>query len=88
MVNQIAQPQLCTKNQPQKQVEAKSDLSKQIAEAAKKCLAVNIEGKDVFESIISLPAPPPQRLLSSAPRWLRKKVPLKASTVLTRPHHH
>ena len=37
VVIQIAQPQLCTKNLPEKQVQAKSDLSKQIAEAAKKC---------------------------------------------------
>ena len=31
----IAQLQLCTKNLPEKQVQAKSDLSKQIAETAK-----------------------------------------------------
>ena len=59
VVQQIAQPQLCTKTLPEKQVQAKSDLSKQIAETAKKCLGVNISGKDVFESIISRPAPPP-----------------------------
>ena len=35
VVIQIAQPQLCTKNLPEKQVQAKSDLSKQIAETAK-----------------------------------------------------
>ena len=35
VVLQIAQPQLCTKNLPEKQVQAKSDLSKQIAETAK-----------------------------------------------------
>ena len=40
VVLQIAQPQLCTKNLPEKQVQAKSDLSKQIAETAKKCLGV------------------------------------------------
>ena len=51
VVLQIAQPQLCTKNLPEKQVQAKSDLSKQIAETAKKYLRVNIQGKDVFESI-------------------------------------
>ena len=62
VVIQIAQPQLCTKNLPEKQVQAKSDLSKQIAETAKKCLGANIEGKDVFESIISWPAPPPSAL--------------------------
>ena len=59
VVLQIAQPQLCTKNLPEKQVQAKSDLSKKIAETAKKCLGVNIAGKDMFESIISRPAPPP-----------------------------
>ena len=58
MVIQVALPQLCTKNVPEKQVQAKSDLSKQIAETGKKCLEVNIEGKDVFESIPSRPAPP------------------------------
>ena len=52
VVIQIAQPQLCTKNLPEKQVQAKSDLSKQIAETAKNCLRVNKEGKGVFESII------------------------------------
>ena len=52
VVIQIAQPQLCTKNLPEKQVQAKSDRSKQIAETVKKCLGVNIQGKDVFESII------------------------------------
>ena len=35
VVIQIAQPQLCTQNLPGKQVQAKSDLSKQIAETAK-----------------------------------------------------
>ena len=59
MVIEVAQPQLCTKNLTEKQVQVKSDLSKQIAETAKKCLGVNIQGKDVFESIISWPAPPP-----------------------------
>ena len=57
VVLQIAQPQLCTKNLPEKQVQAKSDLSKQIAETAKKYLGVNIKGKDVFESTASSPSP-------------------------------
>ena len=61
VVIQIARPQLCTKNLHEKQVKAKSDLSKQIGKIAKKSLRVNIEGKDVFESIISWPAPPPAR---------------------------
>ena len=45
---QVALPQLCTKNLPEKQVQAKSDLSKQIAETAKKCLRINIKGKDYY----------------------------------------
>ena len=81
VVIQIAQPQLCTKNLPEKQVQAKSDLLKQIDETAKKCLGVNIEGKDVFESIISRPAPPPLCLVFSS---TQKKFPLKASTVLNK----
>ena len=36
VVIQVAQSQLCTKNLPEKLVQAKSDLSKQIAETAKK----------------------------------------------------
>ena len=54
VVIQIAQPQLCTKNVPEKQVQLKSisDLSKQIVETAKKCPGVNIKGKDVFKPII------------------------------------
>ena len=85
MVIQIAQPQLCTKNLPEKQVQAKSDLSKQIAKTAKKCLGVNIEGKDVFESIISWPAdpPPPAPFVFSSTLVEKKKAPLKASMVLT-----
>ena len=73
VVIQIAQPQLCTKNLLEKQVQAKSDLSKQIAETAKKYLGVNIQGKDVFESIISRPAPRPQRPLFLAPHWSRRR---------------
>ena len=45
VVIQIAQPQLCTTNLPEKQVQAKSYLSKQIAETAKKCSGVNTEEK-------------------------------------------
>ena len=78
--------QLCTKNLPEKQVQAKSDLSKQIAETAKKCLGVNIAGKDVFESIISRPAPPPPApFVFSSTLVEKKKAPLlKASTVLNK----
>ena len=86
VVLQIAQPQLCTKNLPEKQVQAKSDLSKQIAETAKKCLEVNIAGKDVFESIISRPAPPPPApfVFSSTLVEKKKAPPLKASTILNK----
>ena len=86
VVIQIAQPHLCTKNLPEKQVQAKSDLSKQIAETAKKCLGVNIQGKDVFESIISRPAPPPPApFVFSSTLVEKKKAPLlKASTVLNK----
>ena len=86
VVLQIAQPQLCTKNLPEKQVQAKSDLSKQIAETAKKCLGVNIAGKDVFESIISRPAPPPHApFVFSSTLVEKKKAPLlKASTILNK----
>ena len=84
MVIQITQPQLCTKNLPEKQVQAKSDLSKQIAETAKKCLGVNIQGKDVLEAIISRPAPPPPTpFVFSSALVEKKKAPLLiASTVL------
>ena len=83
VVIQIAQPRLCTKNLPEKQVQAKSDLSKQIAETAKKCSGVNIEGKDAFESSISRPAPPPPApFVFSFTLVEKKKGPLKASTVL------
>ena len=88
VVIQIAQPQLCTKSLPEKQVQAKSNLSKQIAETAKKCLGVNIQGKDVFESIISRPAPPPPPpapFVFSSTLVEKKKAPLlKASTALNK----
>ena len=73
VVIQVVQPQLCTENLPEKLVQAKSDLSKQIAETAKNCLGVNIEGKQVFESIISWAAPLPLCPLSLAPHWLRRR---------------
>ena len=86
VVLQIAQPQLCAKNLPEKQVQAKSDLSKQIAETAKKCLGVNITGKDVFESIISRPAPPPPApfVFSSTLVEKKKAPPLKASMIINK----
>ena len=79
VVIQVAQPQLCTKNLPDKLVQAKSDLSKQTAETAKKCFGINIEG----ESIISLP-PPPAPFVFSSTLVEKKKVPLKASTILSK----
>ena len=83
MVVQVAQLQLCTKNLPEKLVQAKSDLLKQIAETAKKCLGVNIEGKQVFESIISRPAPPtPAPFVLSSMLVEKKKVPLNSSRIL------
>ena len=86
VVIKIAQPQLCTKNLPEKQVQVKSDLSKQIAETAKKCLGVNIKGKELFESIISRPAPPPPApFVFSSTLVGKKKAPLiKASTILNK----
>ena len=75
VVIQIAQPQLCTKTLPEKQVQTKSYLSKQIAETAKKCLGVNIEGKDVFESIIHGQLSLSLRPLFSASLWFRKRKP-------------
>ena len=82
---QLALPQLCTKNVPEKQVEAKSDLSKQIAETAKDCLGVNIESKNVFESIIPRPAPPPPApFVFSSTLIEKKKALLKASTVINK----
>ena len=83
VVIQVALPQLCTKNLPEKQVQVKSDLSRQIAETVKKCWGVSIEGKEAFESIISRPAPPPSApFVFSSTLVEKKKAPLKASTVL------
>ena len=77
VVIQVALPQLCTKNLPEKQVQVKSDLSRQIPETAKKCLGVSIEGKEVFESIISRPAPPPPApFVFSSTLVEKKKAPL------------
>ena len=86
VVIKIAQPQLCTKTLSEKQVQVKSDLTKQIAETAKKCLGVNIKGKDVFESITSRPAPPPPvPYVFSSTLVEKKKAPLiKASTILNK----
>ena len=84
VVLNIAQPQICNKGLPVELVQAKSDLSKQTAETAAKCLGVNIEGKEVFKSIISRPTPSPPALFTFSSTQLveKKKAPLKASTVL------
>ena len=83
VVIQVALPQFCTKNLPEKQVQVKSDLSRQIAETAKKCLEVTIKGEEVFESIISRPVPPPPApFVFSSTLVEKKKAPLKTSTVL------
>ena len=51
----------------------------------KKCLRVNIEGNDVFESIISRPAPSsPAPFVFSSTLVEKKKAPLKASMVLNK----
>ena len=73
VVLQIAQPQLCTKNLPEKQVQAKSDLSKQIAETAKKCLGLNIAGKMCLSPSFHGQLLVPLRPLFSAPHWLRRR---------------
>ena len=62
-----------------------------MAETTKKCSGVNREGKDVFESIISRPAPPlPAPFIFSSTVVEKKKVPLKASTRSHQQHklHH
>ena len=75
VVIQIAQPQLCTKNLPEKQVQVKSDLSKQTAETAKNALGSISKARTCFslsfQGELSLPLHP----LFSAPRWLRRKEP-------------
>ena len=83
-VSNVVQKQVSsTKNLPEKQVQVKSDLSRQIAETAKKCLGVSIEDKEVFESVISLAAlPPPVPFVFSFTLVEKKKAPFKASTVL------
>ena len=55
---------------------------------SQKCFGVNIEGKDVSESIISRPAPlPPAPFVFSSTLAEKKKAPLKASAVLNKQHH-
>ena len=85
VVIQVALPQLCTKNLPEKRVQAKSNLSKPIAETARKCLGVSVEGKDVLESIISRIAPSsPAPFVFSFTLVEKKIAPLKASTILNK----
>ena len=74
-------PKICLKNKYRQ-----NPIYQNIAETAKKCLGVNISGKDVFESIISRPAPPPPApFVFSSTLVEKKKAPLlKASTVLNK----
>ena len=69
VVIQIAQPQLCTKNLPEKQVQARAGLSKQIAETAKKCLGSILKAKMCLSLSFHGQLPIPKRPLSSALRW-------------------
>ena len=62
VVIQITQPQLYTKNLPEKTSTGKIRSVKADRRESKKCLGVNIEGKDMFESIISRPSPLPSAL--------------------------
>ena len=64
----------CTKNLPEKQVQAKSDLSKQIAETAKKMLRGNFTAR----------SPSPSALVFRSTLVEKKKATLKASTVLNK----
>ena len=75
-------PKTCLKNKYRQNPICQNRLWKQ----PKKCLGINIAGKDVFESIISRPAsPPPAPFVFSSTLVEKKKAPLlKASTVLNK----
>ena len=75
-------PKTCMKNKYRQNPIYQNRSQKQ----PKKCLGVNIAGKDVFESIISRPAPPPPApFVFSSTLVERKKAPLlKASTILNK----
>ena len=75
-------PKICLKNKCRQNPICQNRSQKQ----PKKCLGVNIAGKDVFESIISRPAPPPPApfVFSSTLVEKKKAPPLKASTILNK----
>ena len=58
---QIAQPQVCYPNPKQDMLDLKSSMCRKVSNVAKTILAVNVTGKELFESIGSLSAPPPPR---------------------------
>ena len=59
VVIQIAQPQLCYPNPKQNTLDLKSSMCRKVSNAAKTILNVDITGKDLHESILSLSAPVP-----------------------------
>ena len=59
VVIQIAKPQVCYPNPKQDMLDLKSIMCRKISNAAKSILSVDITGKDLFESIGTLSAPPP-----------------------------
>ena len=75
-------PKTCLKNKYRQNPICQNGSWKQ----PKKCLGVNIAGKDVFESIISRPAPPPPAPFVFSSTLIEKKTAplLKASTVLNK----
>ena len=58
-VIQITQPKVCYPNLKQDTLDLKSSMCRKVSNAAKNILGVDITGKDLFESIGSLIAPPP-----------------------------
>ena len=78
VVIQIAQPQVCYPNPKQDTLDLKSSMWRKVSNAAKNILAVDITGKDLFESIgsLSAPAPPPLNPSHSrVPKWTRPPKP-------------
>ena len=83
VVIKVALPQLCTKNLPEKQVQVKSDLPRQITETGKKMFRGQYRRQRSVESIISQSAPPPPApFVFSSTLVEKKKALFKASTVL------
>ena len=58
VVIQLAQPQVCYPNPIQDTLDLKSSMCRKVLQAAKNILKFDITGKDLFESIGSLSAPP------------------------------